>query len=364
MAVFLATSGHSGVDRVMKNLLPSIASRGIKVDLLHVKKHGPYLDNTSGNLRKVELGSSHAITSLVPLVQYLKKEKPDVLLSDKYRVNRIALLALKISRVPVDVFVRLGTTVSIDLESRKPHECWIERRSISLLYPWAKAVLTPSEAAAQDLSDYTRLSRDRIVVVRSPVATPELYEKASSPVNHPWFSNKTVPVIVGVGELSGRKDFETLIKAFAILRKHRPSKLVIIGKGRRKGALDTLVAELGMEKDIFFPGFLQNPYAYMAKADLYVHSSRWEGAPVALIEAVTLGIPVVSTDCLSGPREILQDGLFGKLVPVADVEAMCQAMSATLEDPPDPAHTVLAARPYTLESATDNHIDILGLNPD
>jgi glycosyltransferase involved in cell wall biosynthesis len=334
------------------------------VDLLHVKGHGPYLERTPENLRIVELGSSHAISSLIPLVSYLRKAKPDVLLSDKYRVNRIALLASKISRIPINVFVRMGTTVSIDLESRKTHERWMEKHFIRLLYPWSKAVLTPSKAAARDFTDYTGLPENLVKVVRSPVATPEFHEKAKANADHPWFLKKTDPVIVGIGELSGRKDFETLIHAFAAHRKRRPAKLVIIGKGRRRELLETLVAELGIKEDVYFSGFLQNPYPYLAKADLYVHSSRWEGAPVALIEAVALGIPVVSTDCPSGPREILQDGLFGKLVPVGDDKAMGQAMSATLENPPDPGHTVLAANPYTLESSTNEHIDILGLNQD
>ena len=152
LAVFMATSGHSGVDRIMNNLLPSIAARGIDIDLLHVRNHGPIIETPHPNLRIVELGTAHSYTSFIPLIRYLRQQKPDVLLSDKDRVNRVALMAVRISGIPVRTYVRMGTTVSENLANRKWFDSSMQRMSMRHLYPMADGVLTPSEGAAEDLS--------------------------------------------------------------------------------------------------------------------------------------------------------------------------------------------------------------------
>lgn len=360
LAVFLATSGHSGVDRIMGNLLPAIAERGIRVDLLHVKNHGPYIESR-GNLRIIELGTAHALSSLLPLVRYLKSERPDVLLSDKDRINRVSIAASKLSRVELKLFVRIGTTVSSNLESRKWYDRTTQKISMKYLYPMADGVLTPSKGAAEDFATYIGFDRAMLNAIPSPVVTPDLIEKSKIPITHPWFLDPKIPVIVGMGELCSRKDFVTLIRAFGIIRQSIEAKLFIMGKGRQHEKLEGMAADMGLKGEIEFPGFIENPCSYLSKADLYVHSSRWEGSPVALMEAAALGIPLVSTDCPSGPREILDDGRYGKLVPVGDHRAMSMAILETLKNPPDPEFIRKAAEPYLLKSSTSRYIDVLGL---
>jgi glycosyltransferase involved in cell wall biosynthesis len=361
LAVFLATSGHSGVDKVMGNLLPSIAQRGVRVDLLRVKGHGPFIE-ASNNLRLVDLGSAHTYSSLLPLARYLRQYKPDVLLSDKDRVNRVALLARKAAGTNTRVVVRTGTTVSLDLTSRRPINRMLTLLSMKHLYRGAQKIILPSEAAVQDFREVTGHLGELVTAVPSPVATPELYGNSKAPVTHPWLLEKTGPVIVGIGELSDRKDFATLIRAFAVVRSKYPAKLIILGEGRRRSCLEKMVLDLNLFEAVLLPGFEKNPYPILAGADLYVHSSRQEGSPVALMEAVALGVPCVSTDCPSGPSEILQGGRIGALVKVGDVESMATAMFGMLEAPPEREFIIKAAEPFTVENSTDSYMEVLGFS--
>ena len=360
LAVFLATSGHSGVDRVMGNLLPAIAERNIRVDLLHVKNHGPYIE-ADGNLRVIELGTAHAYSSALPLIKYLRKVRPDTLLSDKDRVNRVAIVASLLSGVPTRIVVRTGTTVSEDLRMRKPLDRLINGLSMRHLYKKTHKVILPSSDAVEDFLKVTHLPEHQVLSVPSPVLTPELIKKASGNCKHPWLLDKKVPVVVGIGELSGRKDFATLIRAFARVRSKRPVRLVIFGEGKQRHSLEALVASLDLSESVDLPGFSVNPYPELTRADLYVHSSTVEGSPVALMEAVSLGVPSVSTNCPSGPREILQDGRFGPLVGIGDIEAMAAAMILTLDNPPDREFIRKAGRAFTLEESTSAYLRVLGL---
>ena len=362
LAIFLATSGHSGVDRVMKNLVSELVARGLGIDLLGIANHGPYLEVVPANLDIIELDASHVNTSLPALVRYLKRKRPQALLTDKDRVNRVALWARQLAGVPTKVAVRIGTTVSENLARRS----WLHRRlqyySIRHFYPWAHAIIVPSHGVAQDLARIMRVSTAKIRVVPSPVVSGFLEQMAAEPINLPWFSYTGPPVVLGVGELCERKDFSTLIRAFAKVRRKRSSQLIILGEGRQRERLRKLVRDLKLDSDVLFPGFVTNPYAYMKKAALFVLSSRCEGAPVVLMEALALGLPVVSTDCPSGPREILQDGKFGPLVPVGDVSALAQAILETLENRPDAETLKKAVQRYTVASSASQYLEILGFS--
>ncbi len=363
LALFLATSGHSGVDRIVSHLIPALAARGYRVDLLQVREHGPYLDELPVGVRRIDLGHRHTYECLPALSRYLKTRKPGLLLSDKDRVNRTALLARLLSRTATPLYFRLGTTVSINLASRGRLERWLQRNSIGRLYRYANAVLVPSQGVKEDLSTYTGLSPERIRVVPSPGIPDDLCERQIPAPEHPWFEEhaRETPIILGVGELGARKDFATLIRAFALLRRRRPCRLMIVGRGKQRDQLLALAAESGIADDLAMPGFVENPYPYMAHADLFAFTSRWEGLGLVLVEALALGTNVVSTDCPSGPAEILQHGRFGSLVPVGDAAAMADAMQHALDQPMPAALLRQAAGPYSVSAATDAYLAALGL---
>jgi len=348
----------------MKNLIPEIAMRGFQVDLLHVKNHGPYLDSPQPGVNLIELGSSHTYTSLLPLAHYLKKHSPQALLSDKDKVNRVALLAKKLAGVETRVCVRNGTTVSIDMQYRG----WLDRKlhywSMHSLYRSAHAILLPSQAAAEDLAHFANIDPKRVTAIPSPVVTTQLQQLAEQQPNHPWLPGNGTPLILGVGELGARKDFSTLIRAFAKVREKRPARLLILGKGRQHQQLEQLATELGVAEDVNLPGFIANPYCYLNHADLFVLSSKYEGSPVALMEAQGVGVPAVATDAPSGSREILDNGRYGKLCPVGDSDCIADAILETLDNPLPRKLLQQAAQRYSTKISADAYLRAMGFEVD
>ena len=187
-----------------------------------------------------------------------------------------------------------------------------------------------------------------------------LFAKSEEALDHPWFLPGEPPVILGVGRLTQAKDFPTLIRAFALVRKKHPARLMILGEGEERSKLETLVQELGLEKEVSLPGFVDNPYKYMKRAAVFVLSSKWEGFGNVLVEAMALGTPVVSTNCPSGPAEILENGRWGRLVPVGDVYALAEAIIETLDEEhhPDVANR---AKDFAVELAVEKYINVLGV---
>ncbi|EGV28979.1 glycosyl transferase group 1 [Thiorhodococcus drewsii AZ1] len=361
IACFFSTSGHSGVDRAARHLIPALAGRGYRVDLLKVRRHGPVLDAIPDGVRVIDLGSRHTLACLPAVVRYLRRYRPAAMLSDKDRVNRIALFARFISRVPTRLVLRSGTTISIDLASRSVLERWVQRWSMGHLYTFADQVIVASEGVADDMADYTGLARSHIRVVPPPVVPANLFEAIQPIPDHPWFGQPGSPLILSAGELCSRKDFETLIRAFARLRADRPCRLMILGKGAARERLLVLAEQLGVAQDFDLPGYVPNPYAYMAHADLFAFTSRWEGLGFVLIEALAVGTPVVSTDCPSGPDEILGSGRYGPLVAVGDDAGLAVAMAETLDAPLEVDFLRQAARPYEIEASADAYLDAMGL---
>lgn len=214
---------------------------------------------------------------------------------------------------------------------------------------------------ADDMSEFSGLSRNRIRAVPRPVVPAHLFAERPPIPEHPWFRQADTPLILSAGALCARKDFETLLRAFARVRANRPCRLMILGHGNRRENLLSLAAELGVAKDFSLPGFLPEPYPYMAHADLFALTSRWEGLGFVLIEALALGTPVVATDCPSGPREVLAGGRYGTLTPVGDAVALAEAISATLVDPLPRETLRQAARRYEVETSTDAYLAAMGL---
>lgn len=362
LAIFLATSGHSGVDRVFRNLVPEFARRGLRIDLLAIRGHGPDYGELPGGVRRIVLGASHVNAALPALLRYLRRERPRVLLSDKDRVNRVSLIARRLARVPTRVGVRLGTTPSVNLANRGALERWLQTASMRHLYRRADAVLVPSHGAAVDLARLACLPRSQVEVVPSPVVSVRMHALAAARPDHPWLADGGPAPIVGVGELSERKDFATLLRALARLRADRPgARLIVLGEGRRRAELEQLARDLGIAGAVSLPGFVTNPYCYVARAAAFALTSRWEGMPVVLIEALALGTPVVACDCPSGPREVLADGRYGPLVPVGDDAAVAAALADVLRAPISRADLQEAVRGYTVEASAKAYLDALGL---
>lgn len=336
IALFLPSLRGGGAERVMVTLANGFGARGLAVDLVLAKAEGPYLKDVSEAVRVVDLGVSRVLASLPGLIRYLRRERPAAMLSAMNHANVVALLARKLARIPTRLVVSEHNTLSAGRHTlplgRARMMPWLMRRT----YPWATSIVAVSTGVGDDLAEAINIPRHRITVVYNPVVTDELIAQSREAFVHAWLAPGVPPVILAVGRLTPQKDFTTLIRAFSCLRETRAARLIILGEGELRSELQTLIDALRLTADVDLSGFSVNPFAWMRRSALFVLSSAWEGLPTVLIEAMACGTPVVSTDCPSGPREILENGKWGRLVPVGDVAALAAAMAATLEESRSP----------------------------
>lgn len=360
IALLFATSGHSGVDRVVANLLPEFGDTGHRFDLLTIRAHGPELARLPANVTHRVLRARHRNTALLPLVFYLRRERPAALLTASHRLNRAALIARSLAGVPLRVVIRMGMSLTGMAEAMGPRRSARLFRSMRRWYPLADAVVVPSAGVGEDLLRHAEVREERLHVIPNPIVGERLYAAAAEPLDHPWFSEGGPPVVLAAGSLEARKDFATLLRAFARLRTERRARLVILGRGRQRERLEALATELGVAADVEFPGFCANPYAWMARAAVFVLSSRREGSGAVLVEALACGTPAVATDCPTGPADILQHGRVGPVVPVGDDEALAAAIGRMLIAPLSPETLREATAPFEARVSARRYLDAMG----
>jgi glycosyltransferase involved in cell wall biosynthesis len=358
LAIFLPNLRGGGAERVVVNLARGLSERGIVVDVVLANAVGPFLSRIPSSVRIVDLHSGSTIASLFRLSRYLRQTRPAALLSALDQSNVVALLARRLSRVSTRAVIAVHSVASHRAANVGSLKARFYRMLMPRCYPWADAVVAVSHGVADDLCRLTALPRSRVTVVYNPVVEPDLHAKAAQPIDHPWFQPGEPEVILAVGNLSPWKDFGTLIRAFAIVRETRPVRLMILGEGSERRRLEALVQQLGLSGDVSLPGFVDNPYAYMSRAAAVVLCSKWEALPTVLIEAMALRIPVVSTDCDFGPREILAGGRYGKLTPVGDVEALARSICSSISTR-EPLAPKEALEPFGFETALEHYTAIL-----
>ena len=356
LAVFVSFSGQGGVERMIVNLIRGLVDKGCAIDLLLLRQQGPHLARLPPTVRRVPLGTSHSLLAAPALASYLRRHRPAALLAAKDRAGRTAVLARGLSGTGTPLLLRLGTHLSTAMANKGPVRHWLRYAPIRWLYPRIDRIIAVSDGVAADTARIARVPAERIEVIRNPVITPELASEASADCTHPWLQPGQPSVVLAAGRLDRQKDFPTLIRAFARLRKQRRCRLIILGDGRDRRALVDLAAELGVTDDLDLPGFQRNPYAFMARAQLFTLSSAWEGSPNVLTEAMALGVPVVATDCPSGPAELLGHGRYGPLVPVGDAERLSEAMGRALDAPPSAETLRAAVAEYRQEIAAERYL--------
>jgi glycosyltransferase involved in cell wall biosynthesis len=322
-----------GAERVMMSLATGFAEQGLAVDLLVAQREGPFLLQVPQSVRVVDLRAARVLAALPRVARYLHQNEPQALLSALSHTNIVAIWARSLARAPTRLVVSEHNTPDFWLEHAVQRRARLLPALMRRTYSRADAIVAVSDSLADDLAKSLHLDRSRITRIYNPVVTPRLFTLAEEPLEHPWFARGEPPVVLGAGRLSAEKDFATLVRAFADVRRVRPLRLVILGEGKERARLEELIAQLGVSVDAALPGFVDNPYQYMRRAALFVLSSRSEGFGNVLVEAMACGTPVISTDCPSGPREILQNGLFGALVPIDDPAAMARAIRVQLERP-------------------------------
>jgi glycosyltransferase involved in cell wall biosynthesis len=384
-----------GMERSMLRLAEAFLERGLAVDFVVGQAKGELLEGVPAAARIIELAKrpvlrarGHGLVAdpgawrlllrpksmmgmlkplvrrLPPLVAYLSASRPDAILAAEPRYNVIAVWGRRLSGLRSRVVISERIQVSHHAGFGGP---WGEPGLGDLLrraYLGADAIVAVSDGVADDLATHAGIPRGRITTVYNPVVGPDLIAKAQKRPDHPWFVPGEPPVILAAGRLDPQKDFATLIRAFAQIRHRRPARLMILGAANPANLacaeeLRALPGTLGVEPDVALPGFIDNPFAFMAHAAVFALSSLYEGLPGVLIQALACGCPVVSTDCPSGPAEVLDGGRFGPLVPVGDIAALARAIERVLDHPP-PAELLRArAALFSVERSAERHLELL-----
>lgn len=340
------------------HLTRGLLDRGHAVDVVLGSATGPYLETVPERANVVDLGGRRVLAALPGLTRYLKREQPDALLSFMFHANAVAVWASRLARAPGRVVISERVHLTRALRDYPAPKRLAAAVAVRRAYPHADAVVAVASGVADDLHRHFDSSATPVVVLPNPTVTPELLAAADRPPGHPWLRGDGPPVVVASGRLHPQKDFPTLVRAFAVVRRERPARLVILGEGPERSGLEALARDLGVATDVALPGFVADAPAWVARAAVFALSSAYEGLPNALIEALALGVPLVATDCESGPSEILAGGEHGRLVPVGDANAMALAVSDALAGgvpPPEPE----AATPYTLAEAVARYEAVL-----
>ena len=283
-----------------------------------------------------------ALDRALRLARYVRRERPDILLANLLPAEHAAFYADRLAGPH-----GFPPVVPVIRNVEPPDTRHTQRRR--LLFPHAAHVVGVSQGVAEDVAAAVGVPESRLSVVYNPAVTPEVLARAAELPDHPWFADGGPPVLLGVGRLAPQKDFPTLLEAFRLVRAERPCRLVILGEGPKRLELESLVRRLGLGEHVALPGWAENPYAFMARAALFVLSSRHEGFPGVLLEALACGCPSVSTDCLAGPAEILEDPAL--LAPVGDPDALAGVMRRALAQPREEAALRAKAARFSVERA-------------
>jgi glycosyltransferase involved in cell wall biosynthesis len=357
VAFFIPSMAGGGAERVALNLIKEFHSKGWNVDLILNNATGPLLPLIPDSVRVISLNTSNTLKKLVQLCRYIQTENPSYLISLLDRIN-ICGIAKKLCRSRTKIVVTIHSNTSEEFSSEKGFLTFLKPIFMRISYNLANAVVAVSQGSARDVSNLLGWQSGRVHVINNPVISPEQIEKYNEAVEHSWF-NEEIPIFLSIGRLEDVKDFSNLIRAFSLVRSQKKSRLVILGEGSLRDSLTKLIHQLKLEEDIDLHGFEENPYKYIFRCSTFVMSSKYEGFGNVLVEALSLGKPIVSTNCPNGPAEVLKDGLYGKLVAVGDPHSLADEMLNSLTSEVDVNSLKSRASEFSTNLISDQYINLL-----
>ena len=361
VAFYVPALNLGGAQRVTVDIANGLAGRGYGVDLLLSYRRGELLGEVDDDVRIVpvrtpELPVAGVLASVPALARYLRTARPDVLFSQMTYANVAAILASRLAGG--DAVVAATEHDAFGVKSGAKER--VVTLAAAALYGFPDRVVGVSEGVAESVREGTRAAEDDVVVLHNPIPTEEVARRAEASTGMEWLESDAFETVLSVGRLDAQKDHATLLRAFASLRERRPdARLVVVGTGELESDLRERASRLGLDDVVAFPGFVDDVFPYMGSASAFALSSRHEGLPTVLIEALAAGCPVVSTDCPSGPREILRDGRDGPLVPVGDHRALGSALETVLADPPAADRLRDRAAAFSSDAAVDDYVDFV-----
>lgn len=358
IGLFFGSFEGGGAERMMVNLAKGLAEKSIDVTVYVVNSTGPYLKEVPENIPIKSFDAKYGVKSIVPKIRkVLKNDGLTAFISTQMHINSavgIASIGLKIK--PKIIF-REANTPSKIINSR------IEGQIYKWCYSFADHFVAVSMGVKQDMVKYFSLAEAIVSVVYNPAIDKSIYDKMNEEVDHPWFLDSATPVIIGVGRFAPQKAFEDLVDAFIFVRKQRKARLVILGK-KNEGSdyfkmIQKKINDSGFKDDIALLGFVDNPFKYLKRADIFVLSSKFEGLPGVLIQAMACGCQIVSTNCPSGPSEILANGMYGELIDVKQPNKLAKGILNKLNNPINVNLIQKRANHYNVESAVSNYLNVL-----
>jgi glycosyltransferase involved in cell wall biosynthesis len=359
IAFFLTSPNGGGAERAMIAVANNFAAAGMPVDLVFGRADGPYRGDVDRRVRIVDLNVKRLRKMLRPMHRYMRREKPDTVVSALTPCDLVMLFGRRFLGWKSKLVISVQNH---PVEMSRHSDSWLDRLWPFLIrrsYGAADCVLGISTGVAETVASLLGRSREAVPVIPNPVITPGFTDKLNEEPDHPWFNDGGPPVLLAAGRLTLQKDYPTLFRAFASLLRSRPVRLIVLGEGEGRAELEKLADELGISAQLAMPGFVRNPYCWMKRARLFVLSSRWEGFANVVAEALACGIPVVSTDCPSGPGEILSGGAFGHLVPVGDADALAQALDDALKQPVERDRLVARGMSYGIEDIAPRYLALI-----
>lgn len=351
IAVFTNTLHTGGVERVAVDLCQGFVDHNYSVDLVLADASGDLLTELPDEVNIIDLGADRVLQSILPLRRYISSREPKILYSMMTGPNLISIAAGQSVQSQTKIIISEHNMMFKTNNSVKDQMIAFATWSC---YPLANHVVAVSEGVSESVYNRTRLSKDKISTIYNPVQVELIKKKGAEPINHNWFNNDDIDVVLSGGRHESQKGFDTLLESFRILSEDN-HRLVIFGTGSETKKLELFAEELGISDRVLFTGFVENPYQYMSAADVFVLSSRYEGFGLVLVEAMACGCPVVSTNCNSGPSEILKNGKYGLLVPVGDTKSLAQAIEYALKNPLDSDILIQRAFDFSEKNIIDNY---------
>jgi glycosyltransferase involved in cell wall biosynthesis len=358
IGIYLSSFSGGGAEREMIYLANEFSNRGYYVDLIIHRDAGPLSSLVDSKVHQIMINKTY-LHDIFVLSSYMRKQKPSFIVSSMDMPNWFLVLAKLFSLTKTRISWRIVTHLSASKDNSKSKFPTLYKITYPVLSKMVNSVVCISNGCKQDfIENYFFGEKSKVSVIYNPAYIATIHDQIEESFTHQFYK-KDLKVIISLGRLGIAKNFETLINAFHLAYKEDDSlRLIILGEGSLKSKLQNIINDLKLNQVISLHGFEINPYKYLAKADLFVLSSIYEGFGNVIVEALALNVPVVSTDCPSGPAEILENGKWGKLVPVGDSASMATAMIETLKKSPK-QETLLRAKEFNIQSVVENYIKLM-----
>lgn len=357
--LYVPTLEGGGAERVFVRLANHYANEGRNVALLVNRADGPIAKLVDPGVRVISVGGRNALRGVPKLVGILKRERPRAVICGLTTANLAMIMAVRFLELTTGTRPRLMVCERNEFTTASRRLPYLKRKvfatMVRILYPFADKVSGNATGVVTDIARVARLAPEAVCVIPNPAPeSGDIDTARRSDVAHPWF-NDNIPVAIAMGRLVPQKDYPTMLEALA--RCETEMRLIILGVGPDQAMLEEMAERLGIADRVDFAGFQLNRFDYLARCDQFVLSSLTEGFPNALIEAITFGVPCVSTDCAGGgPRDILADRFPRSLTPVGDADAMARAMAQNIKQPPRPEEVADLAKVYRIDSIADRFV--------